>query len=982
MKRQILKSLSTLCVSAMALFATSSLVVSCYDDDALWDAVEDVQGEVDELSKTIADVKAKLEALTSRVDALYTLKFQVTTENELQYSFDGGTTWVSTGIDLAEECACPEVTLVDNGDSVTISVGEQSYTIEKPEVVKFEILSGKQFFDYDETKEIVLSAKGIQSVFVAKTPRGWSVEADTKTLTVTAPAETASAAQSGVVEVWGASEDGSIVIGTLGVIVSDAPAVISMKGDVVVFTINEDPDYGIPYQVFYGVSKAENFEAEAKAAADLITSQADAMWEMNSNWNNEAEIEVPIDELLGEEAVAGTSYVIWAVSPTIERQGWSQIMKASVSDFIKYYYNPTEVIIEYLPSWNDIELSVEVLGADEYLAGYVPCDDYFDPEYFDIYEYLTATPGVGWGGPAGMFQYYTEKWEGSLKDFCSPDYQNMVNPDTEYFVFVLPMDPLKSVEDYTNEDVTTMTIKSNALQPGGSATATLDVTAENAVKPTELRPVVKTDAAVSYFEWFDAEKLALYADDELLIDYILNESYYCSMTDEAEFQAPKMNCTPETEYTLVLVLVDKDGKYSLQKEVVKTSALPLTDEIAVTFDDENCVVGSNSVVLKLVLDGEFEKLVFWKTEPNEYYQPTASEFESKVCSTDSWYAYEYVSPSELVDGTYTFEVDPETDYTFFVMGYTADKKYSHADSFSCRPILEIGTVKTEGFAVAPTAVYNAPEYSSAEYPEGYAYYYNDDYYVQYGYDGSYTVNPNGVSNLRAYVVDANDTNYGYDWKTMTAADKVKKMLLEFWCNEPTAEATFDKNLYENMWSPDGEWLNVVDPVIVLVWQEEDGTYCLMEKSFADELATMRADLHQKRADEIIDNHQWHFNWADMGDAPSALDFGVTQEGQFGIIYDAAAVYGADNLPAEMLGKYMWYMGWAYEVKATDATSGVINVTTVDHFGDTQTSTIATYSDLVSTTAKFTSEMLYLEDVEIEMASKTVPVYIEQGGIMM
>ena len=168
MKRQILKSLSTLCVSAMALFATSSLVVSCYDDGALWDAVEDVQGDVDELSKTIAEVQAKLEALTSRVDALYTLKFQVTTENELQYSFDGGTTWVSTGIDLAEECACPEVSLVDNGDTVTISVGEQSYTIEKPEVVKFEIVSGKQFFDYDETKSVVISASGIQSVFVAK----------------------------------------------------------------------------------------------------------------------------------------------------------------------------------------------------------------------------------------------------------------------------------------------------------------------------------------------------------------------------------------------------------------------------------------------------------------------------------------------------------------------------------------------------------------------------------------------------------------------------------------------------------------------------------------------------------------------------------------------------------------------------------------------------------------------------------------------
>ena len=991
MKRQILKSLSALCVSAMALFAASSLVVSCYDDSKIWDEMEDVKGDISDVKAEIEALKTTLASLTSKVDGLYTLTFQVTSDNKLQYSFDG-TTWNDTGVVIpsectcepvepAEPCDCVAVSLVDNGDSVTITVGEQSFTIVKPEIVKFEILSGKQFFDYDQTKEVVLSAKGIKSLFIAKTPKGWSVEADgTDALVVTAPAEDDySAAQKGVVEVWAASEEGSIMVGTLGVVVSDETCVITYAADSVTFLIAEDPDYGTPYTIFYGVSTSESFEADAAKVVSTILSQSEAMYELNSNWNYEAEIKVPVEELIGSEPVTGTTYIFWAVTPNMVRQGWSWTYEVSVADFVKCYYTPTEVKFEYLASWNDVELAVEVLGADEYFAGWTTYDEYFDPEYFDIQEYLNATGG--WGGPTGMYCYYNEKWEGNLSNFCSPEYSNTISPNTSYFVFILPIDPLRPIEDYTNDDVFTQVVKTNALQAGGTATATLDLTAANAVEPTELRPVVKTTgAALTYYEWFDAEKLALYSDDELLVDYILNESYYASMRDEAEFQAPFTNGTPDTEFTLVLVLVDKDGKYSFQKEVVKTAALPLTDAVSVTFDEENCVVESYTATLKVVLNGEFEKVIFWKTEPSDYYQPTASEFETNACSSDSWYAYKYVNVSDLVDGTYTFDVEPETDYTVFVLGRTADGKYSYADSYSFTPVLSIGAVKTEGFTVTPTVTYNVPEYSSDEYPEGYAYYFQaSEWGTYYNYDGSYTVNPNGAGEVRAYVVDANDTDYGYDWNTMTPVDKVKKMLLDFYCNTTSEEDTFNKNLYECPYNPEEEYETEIAPVAVLVWQEADGTYCLLEQDFSEQVKVMRADLDQKMAVALIDGKQWQFNWADMGDAPTILDFGVTMPGQFGFAYDAAAVYGEENLPEEMIGMYMWYMGWTYEIVATDATSGVINASQVDHFGDVQVTPVASYSNLTPASVTFTSEMLYLDNVETTLAAEKINVYVENMG---
>ena len=96
-----------LCTSVMTLVAASSLFVSCYDDAYLREDIADLEDRVSALESLVANI----EALTQRVDALYTLEFQVSAEKELQYSFDGGKTWISTGIVLSEQCnhVCPEV---------------------------------------------------------------------------------------------------------------------------------------------------------------------------------------------------------------------------------------------------------------------------------------------------------------------------------------------------------------------------------------------------------------------------------------------------------------------------------------------------------------------------------------------------------------------------------------------------------------------------------------------------------------------------------------------------------------------------------------------------------------------------------------------------------------------------------------------------------------------------------------------------------
>ena len=129
-----------------------------------------------------------------------------------------------------------------------------------------------------------------------------------------------------------------------------------------------------------------------------------------------------------------------------------------------------------------------------------------------------------------------------------------------------------------------------------------------------------------------------------------------------------------------------------------------------------------------------------------------------------------------------------------------------------------------------------------------------------------------------------------------------------------------------------------------------------------------------------DGKQLKFIWADMMNAPSIVDLGVTTPGKLAMCYDLAAVYGEEGLPEEMIGKYMQYMAWDYRVEATDAASGVFTIIGQDHFGEI-VETQGTYTEWNGTTCVVNFEMLMLENVTMTVAEETIPVYIEQGGVM-
>ena len=119
---------------------------------------------------------------------------------------------------------------------------------------------------------------------------------------------------------------------------------------------------------------------------------------------------------------------------------------------------------------------------------------------------------------------------------------------------------------------------------------------------------------------------------------------------------------------------------------------------------------------------------------------------------------------------------------------------------------------------------------------------------------------------------------------------------------------------------------------------------------------------------------------DFGGMPAMADLGVTTPGKLAICIDLAGAYGAENIPAELVGYYQQYYVWDYEVVATDATSGVIRIMSLDHFGELAV-TEGTYAQWNGTTCVVNFEMLGLMETLMTVSEEVLPVYIDGGGIM-
>ena len=998
MKRHFMMSLKALCTGVMTLCVASLSFVSCYDDSALNAKVDELGNEVSALDARLQAVEAltaKLEALTARVDALYTLEFQVTSGNELQYSFDGGNTWVSTGIKLAKEleCECEEpvaVALEDNGDSVTITIGDQSFTIEKPAEIAFEIRSGKVYFESEGTQTVGMKSTGIEDLSVISYPKGWYAEINSDGLIeVTAPnyEETQRVldyetwewiepkyAAYGYVKVHACGVDGKCMVGKLLVEVSECPVVVKAYDGNAYFEVLGD--YGTFY---YGVSTKNSFSADIQP---LLADMNSKGW---SNFTNNDEgatayIECALKDLLGSEPKDGVEYVVWALVEDPMKESFSE------EDFIKTYYSNIKVSAVEDKSKNNaynIDVTVSVEGAQSYIAVAMPFSMHGSPE-----DYAEQMPMYYAGGEV-FGKMYTEAYSGSLLDIANGttfSQSGLYQPNWKFYLLVMPIDG-RPIDSYTAENVSIFEFETSSLVGGGSIAANAKQVTEYmgrefsyddwqyhdklfTLDPMTQLGVELTPSAdgwkVVYAEWMSEDMWAEFgSSDASIVEFLLQG--YGMLPEEVEKNFV-LDVLPEQTVHFVAFYVDQDGKYGQLAKLELTSASLETSNVEVELAD-NTVEGNlmNTTALEVTLTPSEEvskyKYVWLNLEwADAYASLDETQLAQKLHFSED--AYE-VEASELVDGKIVIEGNEYGSYYFLaVLPYDAagtPGAVAAVLEYGC--VFQLENVITENLASEPVVTYAMPEFKDGSYGESY-FWFDGGAYYSFGIN----VAPAAGTEVAVLLVEpSNVLDYGYDLSAKTALQKAS----DLWAGAITGQSYYTYYLTEETAVEPRFFYGDEDlaPVIMLSWVDAEGNYYYKEVSLANEFAGMKNTLNL-----AFGGAQYAFNWEafaqmyGMAELPSVVDLGGTTPNYLMIGYSVGAMDPTYD------GMWMAYVEGNFEIEPTDYTSGKVWLLQEDFgTGELSRAMYIEYSDLTATSCTFNCEDFMLVNSAGTLMTENVTV---------
>ncbi len=253
------KTLRTILAGALAL-----LTVSCYDDTAVNEAINQLGDRVTAIENTleaevggIADLLARIELLEGKVAAIKVetdangvttltlsndskivlskngvltivdggwatvapdgtvtpLGVKVSHDHKLDFKVEGGElkvsydgkTYESTGVKISDYTAhvIGEVVPSADGKSVTVTIGDQSLTLPLATEGEVQLSRAEAYVGYGMTKTVKVT--GAEDFYVASKPDGWKVDVEGKVLTITAPSKA-------LVELGAGHTSGKIVV--------------------------------------------------------------------------------------------------------------------------------------------------------------------------------------------------------------------------------------------------------------------------------------------------------------------------------------------------------------------------------------------------------------------------------------------------------------------------------------------------------------------------------------------------------------------------------------------------------------------------------------------------------------------------------------------------------------------------------------------------------------------------------------------------
>lgn len=658
------KFFSLLCALAAVSFVAT---VSCskfepYDDSEIKEQISALDKRlqaVEALNKTVAD-------LQSQIDGIHTLQFQVSADNEIQYSFDGGQTWTSTGVylpvmpeipEIPEPTVCLVSSVVDNGDYITFTLSDgTTFDVEKVEVVKFEILSGKQFFSSLETKSIPVVEKGMGTAMVAKAPKGWTASYSNGSLSVTAPNEEDAVWEeinwemvctnidfSGNIEIWAVGEDNKMYVGSVGVALGECGTDIEVGSDynTVKFSFADRSWETTP--TYYGAAFKDEFDPQTIVNKILAYDTAGILSnEDPETYDFHYEIETTIEALAGRKPVAGEEVIVWALETTYDA---NYNLNMTKDDFIRVFVSPIEVQFNATPSFCDAALDIKVIGTDSFY-GLALEGAYFDPEWFSIQDYISPM----WGMATG-YTYKSNTYTGSYSSFGQDPAYGMYNnayQNSKYYVVIVPLTAGKALTEYTNDDCYIYDFTTTAITSGGSSSVTFG---EASASFDYIEVAATTNGTLTYYTGLSDDDIALYGldNDEAIAAYLLDPAnYMVSITKESAFTAYQYG-NPGENVTFVALPIDADGKYgSLAKLATAFKSIAYSSTVTLSIDQDATVAGVDYVDLKLNITGTPAKYVvytpYWVSDnPKEYELSMGSASEGD-------YGYQFFTADDVKDG--------------------------------------------------------------------------------------------------------------------------------------------------------------------------------------------------------------------------------------------------------------------------------------------------------------------------------------------
>ena len=603
------------------------------------------------------------------------LAFRVT-NGVLEVTYDGKT-YESTGVKISEYTAHVIGSVVPSADgkTVTVTIGDQTITLALAAGESTLALSSqKMFVGYGLTKTFTVT--GAEDFYVASKPDGWKVTKDGNTVTVAAPSK--AAAQLGVIE-----SEGEIVIhadadkcayASLKVSCGDA---FSLKID----TANATLDIFNALTIEMAGEMGDSRVSFGDALIGILPvsdyqyfTSVDELIEAGENWaipagylnnikeNNELgglfvageyeEDKYTIDlATLGAsfyprvELEEGVHYVVWAVPQT------DKLLKDLA---VVEFYKPIKISLEEkAKSISDITVDLKCSGASAYYAAAYPKSmfEYMTFEEFMEFGYM----GVGaWKEfqMTGAVEAMGTPVEAGELNLSTLQYGDPLSPNTEYLVYVFPVEEGKAPESYVME-TDLLPYVFNFTTAGlveGGAPATLALNTAKTDYSSITVDVTVPEGTTAYYEFFEVGGADEY-DDAALAARVME---YCFNPLAESASVKKTYLSAGQRMELVVVTVDAEGKYAIERGFYSTLQYPYNEAITVTLDSAtlNAETGEYTVVYNVT---GATKLAAYS-----YYGSTANAMPGNVLKYGLAASYTTYMWADVVDGKATIVIKPRS----------------------------------------------------------------------------------------------------------------------------------------------------------------------------------------------------------------------------------------------------------------------------------------------------------------------------------